>query len=158
MDVILIILAIIGGLAGFLKDKSDKDTNKQKRTVNSPKPSPTPSGGAGGMARNDHQPQYSEEKTSIEEQQQEQRDRLADRMNTATQQAIDERKHDAILNENDNDNQSDKELSVEQKRFKRRIKNNLNQKGLVNSVIMAEVLGSPRAKKPYQSIVQQRRK
>ncbi|MFB4166514.1 hypothetical protein [Virgibacillus sp. JSM 102003] len=157
MDVILIILAIIGGLAGFLKDKSENDTNKQKRTVNSPKPSPTPSGGAGGMTRNDYQQQSSEEKTSIEEQQQEQRERLADRMNTATQKAIDERKHDAIINENDNFNQTDKELSVEQKRFKRRIKNNLNRKGLVNGVIMAEVLGSPRAKKPYQSIVKQRR-
>ncbi len=158
MDVILIILAIIGGLAGFLKDKSDKDTNKQKRTANLPNPSPTPSGGGGGMARSDYQTQDSEVKTSIEEQQKEQRERLADRMNTETQKAIEERKHDAILNENDNINQSDNELSVEQKRFKRRIKNNLNQKGLVNGVIMAEVLGSPRAKKPYQSIVRQRRK
>ncbi|MGP4107230.1 hypothetical protein [Virgibacillus sp. L01] len=157
MDVILIILAIIGGLAGFLKDKSDKDTNKQKRTVNSPNPSPTPSGG-GGMARSDYQTQVSEEKTSIEEQQQEQRERLADRMNTATQKAIEERKHDAIINENDNINQTGNKLSVEQKRFKRRIKNNLNQQGLVNGVIMAEVLGSPRAKEPYQSIVKQRRK
>ncbi|MBP1947577.1 hypothetical protein [Virgibacillus litoralis] len=157
MDVILIILAIIGGLAGFLKDKSDTNSNKQRRTANPPKPSPTPSGGVGETVSN-NQPQSTVAKTSIEEQQQEQRERLADRMNTDTQKALDERKHDAIITDNSDNKESDRELSAEQKRFKRRIKNNLNQKGLVNGVIMAEVLGSPRATKPYQSVVKQRRK
>ncbi|SDQ48851.1 hypothetical protein SAMN05216232_1790 [Virgibacillus subterraneus] len=157
MDVILIILAIIGGLAGFLKDKSDTNSNKQKRTASSPRPSPAPFGGAGETVSN-NQPQSTVAKTSIEEQQQEQRERLADRMNTDTQKALDERKHDAIITDNSENREPDRELSAEQKRFKRRIKNNLNQKGLVNGVIMAEVLGSPRATKPYQSVVKQRRK
>lgn len=36
------------------------------------------------------------------------------------------------------------------------IEDSLTERGLINSVIMAEVLGAPRALKPYQSVARQR--
>lgn len=47
--------------------------------------------------------------------------------------------------------------SYDQKRFKKEFKQGLTREGLINSVIMAEVLGSPRARNPYESIVSKRR-
>lgn len=42
------------------------------------------------------------------------------------------------------------------KKFKKQFKGSLTSKGLVNSVVMAEVLGAPRATNPYQSIIDKR--
>lgn len=158
MDVLLVIIAIVAVLSGFLKDRSDTGSGKQKRTFNRPNPSPTPSGGndrSGGMV-SDKQEQSEVNASSIEEQQQEQRKRLSDRMNTATQVEMGKRKHDAIIG--GMKKVSEKDISAKQRQLKKRIKSNLNQKGLVNGIIMAEVLGTSRAGKPYQSILKQRRK
>lgn len=48
--------------------------------------------------------------------------------------------------------------SYNQKRFKKDFKKSLTSEGLINSVIMSEVLGSPRARNPYQSVTSKRRK
>ncbi|WP_164668571.1 hypothetical protein [Virgibacillus doumboii] len=158
MEVIFVILAIIGGLAGFIKDKSDNNSGKPKRTFNTPKPSPTPSGGRNTTAHpvTDYAGETVLNTASIEEQQEEQRNRLAERMQTPTHKAIPGGEHDALIG--NTIKEPEKDLSAEQKRLRRRIKTNLNQKGLVNGIIMSEVLGPPRANKPYRSIVSQRRK
>jgi hypothetical protein len=51
-----------------------------------------------------------------------------------------------------------KELSKEQKALKNDIRGSLRKKGLINGIIMAEVLGNPRAIKPYQSVTVERYK
>ncbi|MFC4558855.1 hypothetical protein ACFO3D_11625 [Virgibacillus kekensis] len=154
MDIILILIAIIGAVAGFFKDKSDKDPGGQKRTINVPRPTPTPSGGAGR-----HYP-VEETETSdtvtISKRQQEQRERLAERVNTATQVEMDNRKHDSSIGEVTKRSHTD--LSKEQKQFKSQVKRNLSRKGLVNGIVMSEILGPPRAVKPYRSVIEQRRK
>src|SRR5690625_2236794 len=43
--------------------------------------------------------------------------------------------------------------SKAEKRHKKRIRKNLTKKGLINGIIMSEVLGPPRARKPYQNIL-----
>lgn len=45
----------------------------------------------------------------------------------------------------------------QQTKFKQSFTKSLGKQGLVNSVIMAEVLGSPRAKQPYQTPTKRRR-
>lgn len=51
-----------------------------------------------------------------------------------------------------------KELSKEQQVLKQDLRSSLRSKGLINGIIMAEVLGRPRALEPYQSVTQQRYK
>ena len=46
--------------------------------------------------------------------------------------------------------------SYSQVKFKKDFKKALSSEGLINSVIMAEVLGLPRAKNPYQSVTTKR--
>lgn len=47
--------------------------------------------------------------------------------------------------------------SYKQNEFKKEFKKSLTKEGLVNSVIMSEVLGSPRSRNPYQSVITKRR-
>lgn len=42
--------------------------------------------------------------------------------------------------------------------FKKDFNNSLTSKGLVNSVIMSEVLGAPRSRNPYESVIEKRMK
>lgn len=159
MEVILIILAIIGGLSGFLKDKSDDNSGNPKRSYNTLKPSSTPSGGSTSHSpatSYDYDKQTMADTAAIEVQQEEQRNSLAERMET-THKARTGGEHDAIIDDQVK-KEPDKDLSMEQKRLRKRFSANLNQKSLVNGIIMSEVLGQPRAYKPYQSIVSQRRK
>lgn len=51
-----------------------------------------------------------------------------------------------------------KSLSEEQKVLKKDIRRSLKKKGLINGIIMAEVLGRPRSMKPYQSVTSERYK
>lgn len=44
------------------------------------------------------------------------------------------------------------------KKFKKDFENSLSSKGLINSIVMAEVLGEPRAKNPYQSVISKRKR
>ena len=98
----------------------------------------------------------------LEEQQKQQVERLKEQMNTRTSDSIvslkeqdlsigpaiqDAIKHHSLKNQNAN-----------KERFKKDVKSGLNYKGLVNGIIMSEVLGSPRARKPYQSVTAERRR
>ncbi|MEI3596645.1 MULTISPECIES: hypothetical protein [unclassified Oceanobacillus] len=51
-----------------------------------------------------------------------------------------------------------KSLSEEQEVLKKDIRRSLKNKGLINGIIMAEVLGRPRSLKPYQSVTSERYK
>ncbi|SFA70315.1 hypothetical protein SAMN04488072_101116 [Lentibacillus halodurans] len=157
MEVILIILAIVAALSGFFKDNSDTDTRIPKRGNSQPGPVSPPSGGGnrnGGKSVDE--PQSTVSTASLEEQQYEQRRQLAERMNTMEQKQTPEREHDVIMKHNTREPGTD--LSVEQQKMKKRMNSNLTRTGLINGVIMSEVLGPPRAVKPYKSIVDQRKK
>ncbi|WP_077327053.1 hypothetical protein [Virgibacillus siamensis] len=72
-----------------------------------------------------------------------------------TRLEMEKRKYKSVMSENKKPNE--RGLTKEQKEFKKRISNNLNKKGLVNGIIMAEILGKPRAMQPYRSIISKRR-
>ncbi|QKY69493.1 hypothetical protein [Lentibacillus sp. CBA3610] len=159
MELIFIILGIIAALSGFFKDNQDSDTGKPKRGNNQPQPTPFPSGagnGNGGRQR-EQKPQSTVATESIEETQYDQRKQLAERMNTAENQTQTQKYgHDAIMDHNTREPGND--LSIEKKRMKKQMNRNLTRSGLINGVIMSEVLGQPRAVRPYRSIIAERKR
>jgi len=160
MEVILVILGIIAAVSSFFKDSEDTDTPIPKRRNNSPRPTPTPSGGGGSRSSAQNTQDESRSQTtipadSIEEQQYEQRKQLAERMNTMEYRDT-QSEHDAISHHHTRKPGSN--LSSEERRLKKRMNNNLTRTGLINGIIMSEVLGQPRAVRPYRNIVAQRKK
>ncbi|GGJ83379.1 hypothetical protein GCM10007063_02350 [Lentibacillus kapialis] len=157
MEVILIILAIVASISGLFKDKSDTDTPVPQRKNNQSEPTPAPSGS--GQTRssteNETETQTTVSASSIEEQQDEQRKQLAERMNTTKHQYT-EQEHDAIISHKTR--KSDTDLTDQQLKLRKNMNNNLTRSGLINGVIMSEVLGQSRAVKPYRSIITQRKK
>lgn len=151
----LVVLAIIGGIVGFLKDRSNKDKEEGHKPYQVPKPTATPSGG--GNYQSQHETTTVQtNRTTLEEQQEIQMQQLAERMNTDTTVSVGGRPNDMII-EKMNRRQGDND-SHEKKKMKKQVKRNLTGKGLVDGIIMAEVLGPPRAVKPYKSVIASRRK
>ncbi|WP_188453619.1 hypothetical protein [Virgibacillus oceani] len=152
----LVVLAIIGGIVGFLKDKSkndsDRDHNKPNRV---PKPTATPSGGNYQSQHQSPPVQTYMNTQTMEEQQEEQMQQLAERMNADRVQRADNRQHDAIIGSTLKKRSS---FDAHNKmKMKKQVKRNLTGKGLTDGIIMAEVLGPPRAVKPYKSVIESRR-
>lgn len=161
-----IVLLIIVGILGFLRDNAAKQKEEERRrrnrptrpapqTSRAPQPSRTDSGTSGRTVLETVRDTISN--TTIEDQQKEQMDKLASRFNTKTNEAIDEVREDisttkSVLLERDKT-----ELSKEQKQIKRGVTQSLEGKGLINGIIMAEVLGPARARKPYRSVVAERK-
>lgn len=90
----------------------------------------------------------------IEEQQRKQMERMTNRYQTSSQEDVEDAKQnfkDLIVD------RKDEADSPGKNEMKKRVSGNLDGKGLVNGIIMAEVLGPPRAKQPYRSIVQRRK-
>ncbi len=82
--------------------------------------------------------------TSIEEQRKKQRDALANRFQTTTDTDVSKGKVSLDLTPVMGQN---KKTSISKKNLKKR----MTKKGLQESIIMAEVLGKPRALKPYNT-------
>lgn len=91
---------------------------------------------------------------SVEEQQKEQMERLRSRYQTASRGDLEDLadKFKDLVVERQNE-----EESLGKREMKKRVSGNLDGKGLVNGIIMAEVLGAPRAKKPYRNAIQARK-
>ncbi|WP_174613848.1 hypothetical protein [Virgibacillus ihumii] len=81
--------------------------------------------------------------------------RHGEKERSETQIEMDKRKYESLMSSERST--SEKGLSDEQKQFKKRVRSNLNKKGLVNGIIMSEVLGKPRAMKPYNSVSSKKR-
>lgn len=94
-----------------------------------------------------------EEESSIEDQRQKQLEKLAHRMDASLDPEEDEQYSSANLGTKKKEHKlvSDSSI-VKQEKMKKRIRNKLNREGLIDSVIMAEVLGKPRSLKPYENI------
>lgn len=150
-----IIFIIIAGIIGFLKNSSNKQKEEQQKRPNKPLRPRTAS--AGGEPK---QKVYGDNEadhvytTSIEKKQNEQMEQLANRYRAMGDQSMEDLEHSAF-----NDLRKS-EIDINQKRsqLKSEIGSNLRGKRLINGIIMSEVLGPPRAQRPYQSVVSQRRK
>ncbi|WP_440895884.1 hypothetical protein ACS127_15275 [Amphibacillus sp. Q70] len=147
MDDILIplvtfIIMIGGAVLKSFGDKGNKETVKRKPvTRQTVKPQPKQSAlGRFEMAGD-----------QVEDQQTEQLDQLRKDLNVSTQAAYDHLEKKAKQTAED----LDKLLVSRRKSHAMRkeelgIKKYLNRKGLAGTVVMSEVLGQPRAKKPYR--------
>ncbi|WP_200416261.1 hypothetical protein [Virgibacillus salexigens] len=155
---IFIIFVIIAGIIGFLRDGWNKYSEKES-SPNRPNRTPRPmrdNSNRDASFPTTSQPQTSST-ISVEQQHKEQMERLAGQMgaNRKVDQSESYNKETAF---NDLTRNVEKELTEQQIRLKKQVSNNLTKKGLVNGVIMAEVLGKPRALKPYQNVIYERKK
>ncbi len=155
----LFLVILIGGIISLLKGKSEKVEGSEP-TTNRPKPA---------QAENTFERSRQRERArsaekvvtepisskSIEELREEQMLRFAGQVDyDEDQQEKDIRRAaDSIKKEIGHEKVTNKSEKV----FKNNFNQSLTKKGLVNSVIMAEVLGAPRARRPYQSVISKRR-
>lgn len=155
---LLIIMAAISLFNRLLegpKKENRETTNErlnrgQRRTPTSPQ----------SYQHGQDQSDVEEQQLSIADQREKQMEQLAGRMNTSLDmeedlEELDEHKSafSYIHQVSDQSEHSKKQIQM-----KKRIHGKLNRDGLVDSIIMAEVLGRPRALKPYQSILSRHNK
>lgn len=141
---ILVLLAIVGGILGFLKDKSAKEQDSHKPyTATSANPTPP----------------VSENRTAFEEVSFESESYASSTITRDNQidthHSVENGIHDALPNRKMN---APTQQSPKNSILRKQISNNLTKQGLLNGIIMNEVLGPPRATKPYNSVIGQRRK
>lgn len=171
MNNMFLVIIIISGIIGFLssnkeeqKKQQQRKTQQQRPTASKPKPTPTPSGPKEPQHRQRvyQTKTQSEEKdltatASIADEQQEQMKRLEERYGiTSTDLTDEDLSHQGLKFRKSLT--KIKDLSEEQRVLKKDIRNSLKNKGLINGIIMAEVLGKPRSLKPYESVTLERYK
>ncbi|WP_430785184.1 hypothetical protein VBD025_10460 [Virgibacillus flavescens] len=141
---ILVLLAIVGGVLGFFKDKNAKEQDSNKPYA-APKANQTS--------------QDREERTAYEEVPYESQSyassTIARDEQTDTSDSVEIGIHDALPNRKLN---APTQRTPKNSHLKKQISHNLTKQGLLNGIIMNEVLGPPRATKPYKSVTGQRRK
>ena len=158
---IFIIIAIVAGIIGFFNNGSENKGEQQ--SPNQPRPTSTPSGRTNMPSQrtsttSTNSQQSRVDTSSVEEKHQSQLDQLADRYATTTRSAKsipDNLQRNSSLREGKE--KKEELLSTKQKKFKKRFDRNLTKQGVANGVIMAEILGPPRAKKPYRSVTSERK-
>jgi len=176
----IIVLIIIGGLAKLLGgDNKEQQEKHTKRT-----PSPIETKQQTTTSREYTAEKYKQrpindnatpnqvgedssigEAISIGEQQQKQLEQLAGKMKTEAIQDFDNLSNQAdnehrimttSLSKGLNEKASVNFNNKPKKEVKKQMQNRLSRKGLIESVIMAEILGPPRARKPYKSVITER--
>lgn len=165
-DNFFIVIVIVAGIIGFFKDKSGKQQQQeQRKTQSKPRPTATPSGSYQRKPAEDPRTSRAKQQAvaakTVAEQQREQMKQLANKYHTSANQAIGDMSYKAFKKDNNSVKRKKSKShsrSYGQNQFKRQMSNNLGRKGLINSVVMAEVLGQPRARKPYQSVSVERRR
>ncbi|MUV39598.1 hypothetical protein JNUCC1_03476 [Lentibacillus sp. JNUCC-1] len=151
----VVVIALVIGLMGFLKDRSDKQEDERKRQTASPTrrqswPDSTPSG-----PTQVERPDADMRQTAIELYQQSQRDALAKRMRVDPAET-ENLQQEEVVSASKFRSADRSETNQEKQALKRQFKNHLTKKGIVNGIVMSEVLGRPRAHKPYQSVTKER--
>lgn len=164
-DNLFIIIIIISGIIGFFNNSNEKQKQQEKEKKKAPPQRPrrtvperTPERKPQPVAE---QRVYREERSrdtvstaSIAEQQKQQMEKLASKYSAISNSKIEDLKSQtnsgSILLE------PEKETSKKQERLKKQVVGNLGAKGLVNGIIMSEILGPPRAKKSYKSVLDDR--
>lgn len=158
----LFLILIIGGIISLFRGSSDQK-NEQNQRTNRPKPVPnqhtrTQPHRQRSETRRVEPKQEAVHSISIEDQREKQLEQLTSRLGS---QAADS-EHSGLKNRPkiaDQKRTAEIQSLHNQKvkaEFKRKFKKNLSRSGLIDSVIMSEVLGAPRARKPYRSVVSKR--
>jgi hypothetical protein len=175
-----IVYGIIRAMGGA---KENEQQQKKPNRQNVPSPTKTPSGGQDNPRRTVYRSSdsevYKEKEHSrntskqtvytstptnvyVEEQQKQQVERLKERMNTGTNDSLESLSNqDLSIGPSIQDaikHHSLQDKNVKKEQFKKDVKTGLNYKGLVNGIIMSEVLGPPRAKKSFRSVAADRRR
>lgn len=174
----IIILIIVGAITKLLGGNHEEEQQKKKTTQRTPsrgsaqsRPRGQSSQTSSGTTR---QPTYTgsnnapssttmNQSVSIGEEQERQLKRLAGQMDAAKKESFEEL---STQIDHQNPERYGKELLQEVSRNSRyknktkmeqQFKNKMTKKGLAESIVMAEILGPPRAKKPYESIISTRK-
>jgi hypothetical protein len=153
-----LLILIVGGIISFLKGKSEKPEEETDiQSTNKPKQAENPF----ERSRQTEQRQPVEKpkakpvsSLSIEELREEQMLRFSGQVESDEHQRIVDR---PTVSAKDEKNVHDKAKNRNKKAFKNDFDQSLTKQGLINSVIMAEVLGSPRARRSYQTVITKRR-
>ncbi|MFA1820451.1 hypothetical protein ACDX78_09755 [Virgibacillus oceani] len=162
-----IVLLIIVGILGFLRDNAAKQKEEERKKRSRPtKPVPQASRNPQSSRDDSRTPvrdtldraRETVSSVSVEEQQKKQMEKLADRFNTRANEKLDEVQEGVSTGRSVLQEASKVDLSIEQEEIKAGVSQSLKGKGLINGIIMSEVLGPPRARKPYRSIITERRK
>ncbi|WP_226036942.1 hypothetical protein [Aquibacillus saliphilus] len=156
------LILIAGWILGLFKKKEEKPANKNQSPRPTPSPTPFPSGNDDGEVsatkvdtsrQTESQKYYENKRLEIENLQKEAR---SDGAIDSSNRLVQERQiYDVIKNSAPNETNQDKQNLGPKKNIS--IKRNLTKKGLAESVVMAEVLGSPKSLKPYRSVINNRR-
>lgn len=161
-----LILIILGGIYSILKgSKQPESEDENKEPAQASKRTTDPFGREEARKKQVEAYQQSKMETekshpigqiSFEDQREEQMLRLSKELGSSNEHSglkgrpkvADERREREV-----------KELvsSYEHERFKKEFKQGLTPRGMINSIVMAEVLGQPRARNPYESVVAKRR-
>lgn len=161
------IIIIIGGLISLFKGKAKQEEQQEQRQQQQPqqqsqqarrmpeRPKPTIA-----KQTNDHRRTHSEKQEaisnlSIEEHRAEQMKRFSDSLATNQHSGMTDRPKIADATREEEVQRLTSKYNDQ--KFKRQFENSLTNKGLINSVVMAEVLGSPRARRSYQTVITKRR-
>lgn len=165
LDNIFLIFIIISGIIGFLGSNKEEQKKKQRPVkTNTPQrqPVPAPSRTRTETKRPIESPRRQAEQPakpqvtvadSIEAEQKVQMERLQERFGRSTspdEKAVTSNQIGQDLTESGS-LQPAKYFSEEQEILRKDIRKSLKNKGLINGIIMAEVLGKPRSLKPFES-------
>lgn len=164
--IVLLILGVLSRLFGGAKEeeqKRQKNTRQGRPASGQQRPRPVPS----QTRRESDQPVQGMPNTgsstpvpsvSVESEQQKQLEQLAAQMKTEGKQSFEDLAAQISQEERPTIQVENKQqASINHTEMQREIKRGITKKSLVHSVIMAEVLGPPRARKPYKSIIDERR-
>lgn len=148
-----LILLILGGIFSFFKGNPEKSQQEQQQRP-SGRPTQTHTRTAQEKSTPVHIPQETNiDSLSIEEHRDEQMERLREQLNTGEHRLPDISKSDSSAPKVVHSH----ETSYKYNEFKKDMKRNLTKQGLIDSIVMAEVLGPPRARKPYRNIINERK-
>lgn len=117
---------------------TDGEEEKQSQPTAKPKPQPS--------IRN----QEAEQTISAHEKRMEQMQQLSNQMGAGTYEGAGEESHSGIIDGVAPQVTIDVNMGDQTRTLRKQMKKRLNKKQLIDSVIMSEVLGEPRSKKPYQ--------
>lgn len=151
-----LLILIIGGLISFFRGSSGKSDQESQQpsgrpTQRSQTYSQSESNKSTRSEMSDTEHSTNMSALSVEEQRDEQLERLKKQLNTNEHQVS------PHPSKNKTKVVHSHESSYKYHEFKKDMKRNLTKQGLIDSIVMAEILGPPRARKPYRSIIDERK-
>lgn len=154
-----LLILIIGGLMSLFKRKTEQPEQEQKNVPNRPLPMPAETRMETVKEKTRPpklEPQPVNKKMEVrpvEQYRQQQMEELKNRLNVNNERV----NHYKGSDQNVKSHVHSLTSKNDKRPFKRHFKDNVTRSGLINSVIMSEVLGPPRAMKPYEGMPYKRK-